>query len=61
MEVIGRENVFDVRDIPMDRIYPLLDNDICRNCNLRVFNQCKDKLPDGSTRGVPRQESLNLT
>ena len=61
VEVIGRENVFDVRDIPMDRIYPLLDNEICRNCKLRVFNQCKDKLPDGSTRGVPQQESLNLT
>jgi SulP family sulfate permease len=61
LDVIGKQNVFDVRDIPMDAIYPRLDSETCRRCTLRIFNQCKDKLPDGTLRGVPQQQSLNLT
>jgi SulP family sulfate permease len=69
MNVIGHENVFDVRDLPMDAIYPKLDTSMCRNCQLRVFNQCKDKLPNGelrvepreAARSEPKQEVLTLT
>lgn len=50
MDVIGRENLFDVRDIPMDAIYPKLDVDICRSCQLRIFSQCKARLPNGEPR-----------
>ena len=65
MDEIGRENVFDVRDAPMDAIYPKFDTGICRNCQVRIFNHCKTHLPDGSPREQPRtepqQEVLTLT
>jgi SulP family sulfate permease len=60
LNIIGRQNVFDVRDIPMDTIYPKLDVEMCRRCTLRIFRQCKDVLPDGSSRDAPKQEILDL-
>ena len=57
MDIIGRENVFDVRDAPMDKIYPKLDNNVCKNCQLRIFSQCKNALPDGTPRASPQAES----
>ncbi len=53
LDIIGRNNVFDVRDAPMDVIYPKLDTTICQTCQLRIFSQCKDALPNGK----PREES----
>ena len=64
LDTIGREHVFDVRDIPMDIIYPKLDTTICQTCQLRIFNQCKTVLPDGTPREAPRHpppEVLTLT
>ena len=65
MDVIGRENVFDVRDAPMDVIYPKLDKSLCESCPLRIFSQCKTHLPDGTPRETLRielkQEVLTLT
>ena len=72
LDIIGRENVFEVRDLPMDVIYPKLDVEMCRNCQLRIFSQCKDQLPDGTQRSdttekqkeqpeQPRPEVLTLT
>ena len=53
MDVIGRNNVFDVRDAPMDAIYPKLDSAICLTCQLRIFSQCKSALPNGELRRDP--------
>jgi sulfate permease, SulP family len=69
MDIIGRENVFDVRDAPMDKIYPRLDTSVCKNCQLRIFSQCKNVLPDGTPRepsqpaprDEPPREVLTLT
>jgi len=64
LDLIGRENVFDVRDLPMDTIYPRLDVTMCRNCQLRIFNQCKQVLPNGEVRHdarAPQQDVLTLT
>ncbi len=62
---IGRENVFDVRDTPMAVIYPKLDTPICQHCPVRIFSQCKTRLPDGTLREQPHtqpvQETLTLT
>ncbi len=57
MDVIGRENVFDVRESPMDKIYPKLDSSVCKTCQLRIFNQCKNALPDGTPRETPQAAS----
>lgn len=69
LDIIGRGNVFDVRDIPMDIIYPKLDVSMCKTCQLRIFNQCKNALPNGEPRDEhrdtaqsdPKQEVLTLT
>ena len=65
LDEIGRENVFDVREKPMDAIYPKLDSTICQTCQLRIFSQCQNALPDGKprveTRTEPRQDVLTLT
>jgi SulP family sulfate permease len=69
LDIIGRANVFDVRDIPMDIIYPKLDVSMCKTCQLRIFSQCKNALPNGELREEPReaassapqQEVLTLT
>ena len=57
LDKIGRENVFDVRDAPMDAIYPKLDTTICQTCQLRIFSQCKNALPDGKPRAEPRNDT----
>jgi len=59
LDLIGRKNVFDVRDLPMDTIYPKLDVETCRNCQLRIFNQCKNVLPNGEPRPLPRSDPRN--
>ena len=61
MDIIDRKNVFSVREVPMDAIYPKLNNDMCRNCQLRIFSQCKEVLPNGEPRTDLRQEVLSLT
>ena len=62
LDIIGRENVFDVRDIPMDAIYPKLDSTICETCQLRIFSQCKNALPNGELRrDVPASRTSAVT
>ena len=31
-------------------LYPLLDSDICRNCQVRAFEECQTILPNGELR-----------
>jgi SulP family sulfate permease len=50
LDVIGRDHIFDVRELPMDVIYPKLDSGICETCQLRIFSQCKNALPNGELR-----------
>jgi SulP family sulfate permease len=52
MDIIGRDHVFDVRESPMDKIYPKLDPSVCKTCQLRIFSQCKNALPDGTPRAT---------
>jgi SulP family sulfate permease len=50
LEEIGTENVFPVKSRAVGAIYPKLDPEICRRCTLRIFNECRDRLPDGRPR-----------
>jgi SulP family sulfate permease len=34
-------------------VYPLLDNDICRRCTVRLFEECQHALPNGEPRVKP--------
>ncbi|HVL09278.1 MAG TPA: SulP family inorganic anion transporter [Burkholderiaceae bacterium] len=50
LEEIGEENLFEMRQNVMDRLYAKLDPSICRNCPHRVFRQCHGTLPNGEAR-----------
>jgi sulfate permease, SulP family len=34
-------------------LYPLLDNETCRRCSLRLFEECQQRLPNGESRAAP--------
>jgi SulP family sulfate permease len=50
MEDIGEENLFPAKTRPAEILYPKLDNEICRNCRVRAFTICHQRLPNGETR-----------
>lgn len=53
LDRIGRDHLFEVRSGPVAAIYPKLDNALCRDCTLRIFRECRERLPDGSPRPPP--------
>jgi SulP family sulfate permease len=50
LERIGRDHLFAVHTGPIAAIYPKLDHVQCRDCTLRIFRECRDRLPDGTPR-----------
>jgi SulP family sulfate permease len=50
---IGRDHVFPVKVRVIGAIYPKLDAAVCRDCKLRIFRECRDRLPDGTPRTDP--------
>lgn len=50
MEAIGEENLFPARSRPIEAIYQRLDDETCRNCPVRAFAACQQRLPDGEVR-----------
>ena len=50
---IGKDNIFPVKSRAVGFIYPKLDSEICRNCERRIFRECKTSLPSGEPRDHP--------
>jgi SulP family sulfate permease len=50
MQDIGEENLFPAQSRPVEIIYQRADNEICRNCPVRAFAVCQQRLPNGETR-----------
>lgn len=50
MQDVGEENLFPAKTRPIEIIYPKLDNEICRNCTVRAFAICHQRLPNGEPR-----------
>jgi SulP family sulfate permease len=50
MQEIGEENLFPAKTRPAEILYPKLDNEICRNCPVRAFTICHQRLPNGEPR-----------
>jgi len=50
IEAIGAAQVFDSKTDALPVIYATLDSATCRDCKVRVFNECQQNLPDGSLR-----------
>ena len=53
IEEIGSERLFPVKSRALAAIYPKLDTAICRDCKLRIFRECRERLPDGTLRNDP--------
>ncbi len=50
MHRITPSNIFRHKGEAFPAIYSQLDNETCRQCKVRLFNECQAKLPDGSPR-----------
>lgn len=50
MREIGPARVVAHKGEAIRRVYPQLDNEVCRTCTRRVFEECQTHLPDGSAR-----------
>jgi SulP family sulfate permease len=49
-EDIGSANVFPSKVRALAEIYPRLDSNICRLCQVRIFDECQTRLPSGELR-----------
>ena len=50
VDAVGEEQIFNHKGDALQTIYPRLDNEICRNCQARIFRECHVALPDGTPR-----------
>jgi len=50
LDDIGLGSFFPARSNWIKPIYSTLDQEICRNCKLRIFAECEKYLPDGEPR-----------
>jgi len=50
LDDIGVGGFFPTMSNWIKPIYSTLDATICRNCKVRIFSECRDKLPDGEPR-----------
>lgn len=53
IDEISSERLFPVKSRALATIYPKLDTAICRDCKLRIFRECRERLPDGTLRNDP--------
>jgi len=58
LEVVGPKRLLAHKGDAVRAAYPLLDNEICRECTLRVFNECQATLPSGEPRAPQPADDL---
>ena len=54
LEDIPEEHIFPVKTRPIPSIYRRLDPEICRHCNVRIFQECHIALPNGEPRDAAK-------
>lgn len=61
LEAVGPKRLVAHKGDAVRAAYQLLDNEVCRQCTLRVFNECQDALPNGEPRAPepPNDSSPN--
>ncbi|MHB1203336.1 MAG: hypothetical protein ACYCZC_09360, partial [Acidithiobacillus sp.] len=45
LEELGPDHVFETRDEVIRHVFSVLDRDICRHCQQRIFDECKTLPP----------------
>jgi SulP family sulfate permease len=60
LRVIGRENLFELKDDTMGSLYRRLDVETCRRCTVRIFKPCNVMLPNGEPRSDPLPKAEGL-
>ena len=55
---IGPDRIVAHKGDALRAAYPLMDNEICRTCALRVFEECQAALPSGELRVSPTLGNL---
>lgn len=55
VDTVGEDQIFRHKGEALQAIYPRLDNEICRRCTARIFDECHIALPDGTPRAVADQ------
>jgi len=53
IDEIGSDHLFPVKSRALAAIYPKLDAAVCRDCKIRIFRECRERLPDGTMRNDP--------
>jgi len=46
-ELFGEKNIFVNKEEAITSIYQNLDKEICKNCNVRIFNECENEFGKG--------------
>lgn len=54
-DVVGADHIIVHKSEALRTVYPQLDSEVCRNCTMRVFEECQAALPNGE----PRQSVQN--
>ena len=57
---IGWGNFFDTKSHALIAIYNRLDPEICRNCQARIFQECRARLPNGEARPEAEVERFEV-
>jgi SulP family sulfate permease len=52
VDTVGEDQIFRHKGEALQAIYPRLDNEICRSCRARIFQECHVALPDGTPRAA---------
>jgi len=56
VDTVGEDQIFKHKGEAIQAIYPRLDNEICRRCTARIFQECHVALPDGTPRSLSDRE-----
>jgi SulP family sulfate permease len=47
---VGQDHIFAGKGEAVSALYPRLNSEICRTCQVRIFQECDVKLPNGEAR-----------
>jgi SulP family sulfate permease len=58
---IGIDRLIAHKGDALRKVYPLLDSEVCKDCPVRVFEECQRALPNGKPRAAAPDDAAGLT